>query len=41
MDSFLFLAIVSILSVFSIAKPLDENDEEITPELKFDDALTS
>ncbi|KZV91424.1 cytochrome P450 [Exidia glandulosa HHB12029] len=40
-DSFTFLAVTSILTVFNISKALDENGQEITPGLKWDNASTS
>lgn len=40
-DSFGFLAVASMLAVFDISKALDENGQEITPALEFDNASTS
>ncbi|KZV84168.1 cytochrome P450 [Exidia glandulosa HHB12029] len=40
-ESFSFLAVASVLSVFDIKKATDEMGREITPEFDFDDALIS
>ncbi|KZV87617.1 cytochrome P450 [Exidia glandulosa HHB12029] len=40
-DAFVALTVTSILSVFDIERAHDEDGNEIIPELKFDDGLTS